>query len=53
MPPPPPTPEEELAMLEDYEKALGEELEDIKEELEGVRERIKELKRMLGKEGEG
>jgi len=48
-PPYPLKPEEELAFLEDYKKALEEDLEDLQEELKSVEERIKELKEMLEK----
>ena len=39
-PPPPPTPEDELRMLEAYKR-------ELEEELKSVEERIKELKKLL------
>jgi len=48
-PPYPPSPEEELRMLEEYKEELEEELKDLEEELKGVEARIEELKKMLGR----
>ena len=46
----PPSPEDELRMLEEYREDLQLELEDLRSELEGVEARIAELKKRLGKE---
>jgi len=43
---PPPTPEEEIAELEDYKR-------ELEEEIKSVETRIAELKRMLGRKGQG
>ncbi|MHC1564501.1 MAG: DUF5320 domain-containing protein [Candidatus Hecatellaceae archaeon] len=43
---PPPTPEEEIADLEDYKR-------ELEEEIKSVENRIAELKRMLGRKGQG
>lgn len=48
-PPIPPSPEDELRMLEEYKRELERELEYLKEELEGVKARIEELRKMLGR----
>jgi len=45
----PPTPEDELRMLEEYKRELERELEYLKEELEGVKARIEELRKAAGK----
>ena len=46
MPPPPSNPEDELADLEDYKR-------ELEEEMRSVEARIVELKKMLGREGQG
>jgi|GEM_PF-1923061 len=50
-PPAPQSPEEELAVLEEYKKELEASLRDLQDELKSVEERIEELKRLVkGKE---
>jgi len=49
--PPPLTPEEELAMLEDYKKVLEEDLKEIQEEIQSIEKRINELREYLRKQG--
>jgi len=44
---PPLTPEEELAMLEDYKQGLEGELEGIKAEIEEITKRIEELRKQI------
>jgi len=48
---PPPTPEDELAMLEEYKKMLEEDLKELQEELKGVEDRITELKQIISSGG--
>ena len=47
--PPPPDPETELRMLEDYKKGLEEELQDLQDEIGSINARIEELKKKLTK----
>ena len=50
-PPAPQSPEQELATLEDYKKALEAEKEDLKQHINEVLDRIKELEKTIQPEG--